>query len=155
MTTRAVLLLLLGVTALHSASAVSLSRPGAQKRRPSVAAAARQLSGPKYGRPTGSSGPANGLVTKLLALPTPRSGVDSVAVERILRTTDGLQGKQLLEVLNKTADEFGLAKITSLTGISLRNGKLQAQVRGVEWTRAPSLKAAVRKFGARVQQLAR
>ena len=100
MTTRAVLLLLLGLTALHSASAVSLSRPGAQKRRPSVAAAARQLSsGPKYGRPTGSSGPANGLVTKLLALPTPRSGVDSVAVERILRTTDGLQGKQLLEVL--------------------------------------------------------
>ena len=99
MTTRAVLLLLLGVTALHSASAVSLSRPGAQKRRPSVAAAARQLSGPAYGRPTGKSGPANGLVTKLLALPTPRSGVDSVAVERILRTTDGLQGKQLLEVL--------------------------------------------------------
>ena len=99
MTTRAVFLLLF-VTALHSASAVSLSRPGAQKRRPSVAAAARQLSsGPKYGRPTGSSGPANSLVTKLLALPTPRSGVDSVAVERILRTTDGLQGKQLLEVL--------------------------------------------------------
>ena len=100
MTTRAVLLLLLGLAALHSASAVSLSRPGgAQKRRPSVAAAARQLSGPAYGRPTGSSGPANSLVTKLLALPTPRSGVDSVAVERILRTTDGLQGKQLLEVL--------------------------------------------------------
>jgi len=108
MTTRAVLsvrsvrslLLLVSLLSLSTTSAVSLSRPGgAQKRRPSVAAAARQLSGPAYGRPTGSSGPANSLVTKLLALPTPRSGVDSVAVERILRTTDGLQGKQLLEVL--------------------------------------------------------
>ena len=107
MTTRSVLslrsvrslLLLVSLLSLSTASAVSLSRPGAKKRKPSVAAAARQLSGPKYGRPTGSSGPANGVVTKLLALPTPRSGVDSVAVERILRTTDGLQGKQLLEVL--------------------------------------------------------
>ena len=94
------LLLLVSLLSLSTTSAVSLSRPGgAQKRKPSVAAAARQLSGPAYGRPTGKSGPANGLVTKLLALPTPRSGVDSVAVERILRTTDGLQGKQLLEVL--------------------------------------------------------
>ena len=63
--------------------------------------------------------------------------------------------KQMLDVLNKTADDFGFAKVHSLSGLSLRNGKLQANVKGVQWTRVPSLDSVIRKFGSRVQQLAR
>ncbi len=80
---------------------------------------------------------------------------EKLGFARVFDDLDKYVPKQLLELLNKTAGEYGLAQVQSITGLALRNGKLEANVRAVEWHGVPSLDAAVRKFSARVQQLAR
>ncbi|MCA8963936.1 MAG: hypothetical protein H6838_00900 [Planctomycetes bacterium] len=75
--------------------------------------------------------------------------------EKVFDDLDKYVPKQLLELLNKTAGDYGLAEVQSITSLALRNGKLEANVRAVEWNGVPSLDAVVRRFGARIQQLAR
>ncbi|MCR9244880.1 MAG: hypothetical protein NXI31_07600 [bacterium] len=75
--------------------------------------------------------------------------------DRVFGQLDRYVPKQMLNLLNKTADQFGMANITALRGLSLKNGKMQASVRGVQWSRVPSVQSAARKYGARIKQLSR
>jgi hypothetical protein len=75
--------------------------------------------------------------------------------DRVFADLDQQVPSQLLDVLNKTADEHGLAQITKLTSFGLDDGRLEAQVHAVQWHGVPSLEPSTRKFGALLQQLAR
>lgn len=74
--------------------------------------------------------------------------------DKVFDDLDRYVPKQLLELFNKTAGEYGLAEVQSLLSLALRNGKLEANVTAVEWVKVPTLDGVLRQFGARVQQIA-
>lgn len=78
-----------------------------------------------------------------------------LGLDRVFDGIDQYVARQLLDVLNGTADRYGLARVDKLLGLSLRDGKLEARVQAMEWSGVPSLDSAIKRHAARVQQLGR
>ncbi|MEZ5964396.1 MAG: hypothetical protein R3F56_11170 [Planctomycetota bacterium] len=75
--------------------------------------------------------------------------------EEVFAGLDKFVPKQVLEMLNRTADRYGLSEVQRLRSLALDNGKLEANVDALLWRGVPSLEAVARRYGAMVQQLAR
>lgn len=76
-----------------------------------------------------------------------------MGMDQIFKDLQKYLPKAMLEILNSAADEFGLASIDSISRLVIKDGRLQASVKGRQWNGLPDLKQAAAKHGNKLRQL--